>query len=159
MQRLADWEAQNYHEDFVLVPASRTESVFAGLTIAKAKIINSALTGLKVLVAASYGLGRYRFVRITLPGDWQSGSLAGPGDLILAAVRDNGRKGCGTRIVSASLIRVFAVVQHDPDYICSQCGATILHGEKIHDRGGLGNHVYDDGTFEWEQRFECADCW
>lgn len=140
-------------------------SPFDGLTVAQARIVNHAFGGLKVLVGGGrQTLGLYVFGGIRLPGQWGR-VMEYPGDLILHNVGEDGRVRPGSaRVLSAALVTVFVAVQMEPDYLCSQCGETILPGEKVYDVGGLGRQpngvaFMRGDEYEWEQRFECKRCW
>lgn len=141
-------------------------SPFDGLTVAQARIVNDAFGGLKVLVAGGRdpGPALYVFGCIQTVGGWRR-SYQYPGDLVLHYVGEDGRVTPGsTRILSATLVTAFVATQMEPDYLCSQCGTTILPGEKVYDLGGLGRQpngvaLMRGDEYEWEQRFECKDCW
>ena len=158
-------ETETWPEDLPLVmPWPTSSSPFAGITIERARLVRSALGGLKVSVATlDRGPRLHVFRSIRLPGD-RGTAMSMIGDLILGDVDSEGREGCGSRVLSMSLVTAFEVVQREPDYVCWQCGGTILPNEKVYDLGGLGRHpngvaIMNHGEYEWEQRFECRTCW
>lgn len=151
-----------------VIPADWPACCFAGITIEQARILNSAVCGLRVEVEtpASYRrwqaepqTERYLFCGMLLPGHLRTDPFIEVGDLRLMKLERDGKPSGGSyRVLSASLVARFEVLEMEPGYYCSACSRFLERTEKVYDVASLGNEVLPDGEFEWGQRLECPGC-
>jgi hypothetical protein len=168
-------------EDEAVVSPLAYGSPFAGITLAQARILNSALAGLPVEVyggARASGPEVYIFAGMVLPSP--SGRSFGPSWMLFAAVGDLvldhaerlpdggwASRGGSSRILSAALVRRFDVLAIEPTYrVCETCGRRMGLTEKVFDQACLGNeklpagtYGHEHGEFEWSHWIECRACW
>lgn len=149
------------NEQAVLVTAPG--SPFDGITIEKARIVNSAIGWRRVeVIGGKFSVTRrpteYVFHRVVLPGHLVDDPFVQIGDMELwdwDGERERGGVG-SRRTLSLDLVKSFRVLEAEELSSCSQCGV-LLPTSRFVDAGPAywGGHDERD----YFSRYECERCW